>query len=174
MFDSPFTYKKLNYQKRQLGEDSYIEHVYVFRGKDKKRYIAFVEQYNFNVFAVKFCAHERKNYTDRFNILSRRFECNRILSTIGAIMRETIANNPYTSFCFIGSTLPEESKNNTKRFRLYSKVVEQLISPVLFEHRKSPDNSTYLMLNKDNMAQQQDLLIQIETMFNHLYLLGTT
>lgn len=171
MFDTPFDFRKCNFQKRTLGEYSYIEHVYTFRGKDKKRYIVFVEQYDYNVFAVKFCTHEKKNYTDRFNVLSHRFECNRILSTVGAIMREIITNNPYASFGFIGSPLPSESKNNTKRFKLYSMVVEQLISPILFEHRKSLNNSTYLMLNKDNGAQEPNLLIKIEAMFNEFYLM---
>jgi len=173
MFDTPFPYRKSTYQKKQLGEDSYIEHVYTFRGKNNKRYLVFVEQYNYNVFAVKFCTHEKKNYIDRFNVLSHRFECNRILSTVGAIMREIINNNPYATFGFIGSPLPTEAKNNTKRFRLYSLVVEQVISPILFEHRKSTNNSTYLMLNKDNMAQEPDLLIKIEVMFNELYLMDS-
>lgn len=171
MFDSPFPFTKVTHQKKSLGGDSYIEHVYTFRNKDNKRYLVFVEQYDWNVFAVKFCTHERKNFTDRFNALSKRNECNRVLSTVGAVMREVIDKNPYASFGFIGSTLPGEAKNNTKRYRLYSRVVEQVISPVLFEHRKSANNSTYLMLNKDNMAQQPDLLVKIEAMFNSLYLI---
>jgi hypothetical protein len=168
MFDSPFNYEKINHQKKEIGDAFYIEHVYSFRNKQNKRYLVFIEQYDYNVHVVKFCLHERKNYTDRFNILSKRFECSRVLATIGVIMRELVKINPYASFGFIGSPLPNEELRNTKRFRLYSLVVEQLISPVIFEHRKSILNSGYLMLNRDN--NEKNLLIKVEDMFNEFYL----
>jgi hypothetical protein len=76
MFDSPFKYRKINFQSKAIGELSYIEHVYDFRGKNNQRYLVFAEQYNYNVFAVKFCTHNRKNYSDRFNVLSHHHECN--------------------------------------------------------------------------------------------------
>lgn len=171
MFKSSYKFNKVNHRSLKANEYDYIEHVYTFRNKDSKRYVVFVEQYDYNVYAVKFCTHERKNYSDRFTILSKYNECSKVLTTIGAIMLSIVNTNPYASFGFIGSPLPKEQKSNTKRFRLYAKVVEHVISPTLFEHRKSADNSSYLMLNRDNLEQKNDLLDCIQTMMYDLYLL---
>ena len=168
MFDSPFPYSKFNHQKKKLGDLSYIEHVYRFKGNKEKRYLVFAEQYDYSVYAIKFCTHERKNYTDRFNVLSKYHECNRLLTTVGFIMKDIALNNPYASFIFIGSALPNEQESNTKRFRLYTNIVEQLISPILFEQRKSISKSACLMLNRDN--PETDLLRKVDEMFRKFYL----
>ena len=167
MFDTPFEYKKFNFQKRTIGQLSYIEHIYKFRGTSNKRYIVFAEQYDYSVYAIKFCTHERKNYTDRFNVLSRYNECNRVLTTVGFIMQDIVKGNPFASFIFIGSHLPGEEESNTKRFRLYTNIVEQLVSPILFEQRKSVNKSACLMLNRDN--QETDLLNKIDKMFREFH-----
>jgi len=169
MFISSFNYKKLNHSKKQVGDDTYVEHVYSFRGKTNKRYLAIVEEYNHFVYIVKFCLQERKIYSDRFNHLTNLNEGSRVLTTIGHIMRDIYKQNPYASFGFIGSNLPEEQKENTKRFKLYSKVVSQLVSPVGFEHRKTEKHSAYLLINKDN--HEEDLLNKINLMFDRIYLL---
>ena len=91
------------------------------------------------------------------------------LKSIGYIMRDIYKKNPYASFGFIGSNLPNEEKENTKRFRLYSKVVSQVISPIAFEHRLSLKHSAYLLINRDN--HEADLLNKINLMFDRIYLL---
>lgn len=169
MFISSFDYTKLNHSKKHVDKDTYIEHVYSFRGKTNKRYLVFVEEYDYFVFIVKFCLQERKIYSDRFNHLTNLNEGSRVLTTIGKIMKEIYQRNPYSSFGFIGSNLPEEQKANTKRFKLYSKVVSQLISPIGFEHRKTEKHSAYLLINKDN--HEENLLHKINSMFDRIYLL---
>ncbi|MGN6533914.1 MAG: hypothetical protein ACTHK0_19390 [Ginsengibacter sp.] len=169
MFISAYSYSKINHTLKQIGDDKLIEYVYSFRGKTKKRYIVIVEEYSHSVYIVKFCLQERKIYSDRFNHLTNLNECSRILTTIGFIMRDIHKNNPYASFGFIGSNLPGEDKENTKRFRLYSQVVSQLISPVGFEHRTSIKHSAYLLINRDN--PEPELLDKINLMFDRIYLL---
>jgi len=168
MFASAFPFSKINHcPPRKSGEYNVVEHVYNFRGKTNKRYIVIVEEYNYFVFVVKFYLQERKVHPDKFTKLTNLNECSRVLTTIGQIIRELYQKNPYASFGFIGTNLPNESKNNTKRFRLYSRVVEQVISPVLFEHRSSLANSAFLLLNRDN--HEADLLKKIEIMFETIY-----
>ena len=171
MFASAYPHSKLNHTSKQLGEDKLIEHIYAFRGKTNKRYIVLVEEYNYFVHIVKFCLQERKIYSDRFNQLTNLNECSRVLTTIGHIMRDIHKKNPYASFGFIGSNLPGEEKENTKRFKLYSNVVSQVISPVGFEHRVSLRHSAYLLVNRDN--HEPALLNKIDAMFDRIYLLNT-
>jgi len=169
MFATAYPFSKLNFTSKKIGDDILIEHIYTFRGKTKKRYIVIVEEYHYFVHIVKFCLQERKIYSNRFNHLTHLNECSRVLTTIGHIMRDVYKKNPYASFGFIGSNLLNEAKENTKRFRLYSKVVSQVISPVAFEHRLSLKHSAYLLINRDN--HEEDLLNKINLMFDRIYLL---
>lgn len=169
MFLSSYPFCKVNHSKpKQIGKDKLIEYVYSFRGKTNKRYIVIVEEYEHFVFIVKFCTQERKSYSDRFNHLTCLNECSRVLTTIGKIVKEIYEKNPYASFGFIGSNLPAETKDNTKRFRLYAKVINQVISPILFEHKQSKKNSAYILINREN--HEPNLLEKIETMFERIYL----
>jgi hypothetical protein len=169
MFLSSYPFQKINHTPPKLiGQDKLIEHVYSFRGKTNKRYIAIVEEYDYYVFIVKFCLQERKYHPDRFNLLTNLNECSRVITTIVLIMKDVYTKNPYASFGFVGSNLPNEDKENTKRFRLYERVVRQIISPVAFEHRQSAKHSSYLLLNKDN--PEHNLLSKIDKMFERIYL----
>jgi hypothetical protein len=56
--------------------------------------------------------------------------------------------NDEASFCFIGANLPSEGLSETKRYRVYSRVMQNFFSPVRFEHRIVPEKSIYFMLNK--------------------------
>lgn len=171
MFTSHYQFSKLNHSSpKKIGNYTIIEHVYSFRGKTNKRYIVIVEEYNHFVFIVKFCLQERKIHPDRFNRLTNLNECSRVLTTIGNIIKDVYTKNPYASFGFIGSNLPEEKKENTKRFKLYSRVVSQVISPVAFEHRQTIKHSAYLLINRDN--HESDLLNKIDTMFQEIYILN--
>jgi hypothetical protein len=163
MFTSSFPFSKINSQHRTLSGRLYIEHNYSFRGKTNKRYIVILEQYEFSVFSVKFCIQEHKNFDDRFNRLTNLNECSRVISTVGMIMKSVLDKNPYASFAFVGSPLSSESEENTKRFRLYSKVVENLISPVVFEHKIAVSKSIYLMINRNNL--EVNLIDKLTEMF---------
>jgi hypothetical protein len=170
MFISSFSFSKINRSlPKKLGQFQLIEHVFHFRGNSGKRYIVVVEEYDYSVYIVKFYLQEKKRYPDRFNQLSGLNECSRVLTTVGQIIRHMYNLNPFASFGFIGSCLPGEKRQNTKRYRLYSNIVKQVISPVLFEHRESTEYSAYLLVNRDN--QEQHLLEKIELMFNSIYLL---
>lgn len=168
MWDTPFKFEKLNHTPpKPIGEWSLITHNYSFRGNGNKRYLAIAEQYDYSIYVVKFCHYERKNHPDRFTKLTGFNECNRVLTTMGFIMKELYSKNPYASFGFIGTNLPEEAKSNTKRFRLYSTVVTQLVAPVDFIHVQAHKHSAYLLLNKNN--EDPGLRENIEKMFNSIY-----
>jgi hypothetical protein len=169
MFISFYVFSKLNFVTKKIGDDVLIEHTYAFRGKTGKRYIVTVEQYDYSIHIIKFCLQERKIYSDRFNQLTHLNECSRVLTTIGEIMKHVLKKNPFASFGFVGTNLPVEEKNNTKRFKLYRRVVSQIISPVAFEHKYSQRHSAYLLLNRNN--QEIDLLNKVTVMFERIYLL---
>jgi hypothetical protein len=165
--NSAFKFSKINHCTKNVGVDTYIEYVYSFRGLTNKRYLVFVEQYDYFVYVIKFCLQERKYHPDRFNVLSKLFECNRVLTTVGMIIKDFFRLNTYASFGFIGSNLPNEAKANTKRFKLYSRIISELITPLHFEHKFSLKHSAYLMVNRDNA--EENLQSKIESLFNRIY-----
>lgn len=140
-----------------------IEHIchnYSFKGKSKKRYIVLAEQYDLSVFAVKFYLQEHKFCEHKYRRLSHLNECSRVITTVGNIIKEIISKEPFASFVFIGANSFNESKTETKRFKLYSKVIANLVSPVLFEHHFSIKLSSYFMINRH--MDEPDLLKKIE------------
>jgi len=167
MFTDSFPFRAINNHPNKAGGFETIWHNYSFKGKNNKRYIVIAEEFHYSVFAVKFYLQEHKYCEHKFTRLSKQNECSRVITTVGKIMLSITAKNPYASFAFVGSPLKEEAKKNTKRFRLYSKIVANLIAPINFEHKTSRKHSAYLLLNRNN--QEPDLLPKIEEMFKPFY-----
>jgi hypothetical protein len=80
-------------------------------------------------------------------------------------MADLYQKNPYRCFAFIGAASAAEAKNDTKRFRLYKKIMEAIFSPQNFKHFQHPKSSAYLMLNKLYAKNNPDLREKIETFF---------
>lgn len=168
MFNSPFQFTKLNHGTKAICDTvSIVQHNYCFRGKNNKRYIVHVEEYQYSVFVINFFLADHRNHPDRFNKRTGLRECSRVIATIGHIIIALFKDNPFCSFAFMGANLPGESIQNTKRFRLYSKVVGALISVVEFEHHNSIANSAYLLLNRHH--KEPDLLNKVLRVFNTAY-----
>ena len=166
MFTHYFDYRKINTQHFTVPFDI-ISHNYTFYGRSKKRYVVVAEQYDHQIFAVKFYLAEDKNCKHKFKKLTKLFECNRVLSTVGRIIKELIDENPYASFVFIGSGSKGEANSNTKRYQLYLKIIENLISSISFEHHYSDSLSSYVMINRHN--SKKEILSEIETRIKEVF-----
>ncbi len=81
-------------------------------------------------------------------------------------MTDYFDQNPFASFAIIGANSIGENKENTKRFRVYRRVMQNKFSPVQFNHFVLVKNSCYLMINTDN--SEPLLLDNIETMFKRV------
>ena len=159
MFIQSFPYRYINYQ-HVTEPYNHICHNYSFVGQSKKRYIVLGEQFDSNVFAVKFYLAEHKFCKHKYRRLTELHECSRVITTVARIIKELSDKNPYASFVFIGANSLNEGKEDTKRFRLYSKIIAGLVSPVQFEHHYSKKYSSYFMINR--YTEDKDLLKKIE------------
>ncbi len=167
MFISSFPFKKINSQSRIIDNVHLVEHNYQFRGKSNKRYIVVCEQYDFNVYAVKFYAVDHKFCANKFKRLTGNSEGSRIITTVSKIMIELLKDNPFASFAFVGSPLLNEEQSNTKRFKLYAKVVGNLVGPIFFEQHFDESKSAYILLNKNN--EDKFILDKIQALFSSIY-----
>ncbi len=168
MFDRSCDFHRIMVKDKTEGELTFREHKYAFRTANNHRYIAIVEEYSFNVFVVKFHLKAHSDSDNKYRILTNAEYAPSIIATCIEIMLDHYNENPYSSFGFVGiNSLDEESKENTKRFRVYRRVMENFFSPVHFTHYVYEKQSAYLMLNKD--SSEPDLLEKVEDMFRRGY-----
>ena len=77
--------------------------------------------------------------------------------------------NCMASFGFIGSNSDGESVSNTKRYRVYSKIIATYFSDKLFMHIENIDKSVYMLVNRQQLALNPTLVEDIEVSFMQMY-----
>lgn len=171
-------YYDFNYVHKENGNIKDIIETLYFSFKSTKtnlRYIAQVEHYNLNLYAIKFYLKNHKDSPNRFTVLTGKFEARPVIHTCIAIMIHIYNLNHNASFAFIGSPSYKEIKreeenpkmkkeNNTQRFRIYSTLMYTYFRPEKFEHFNSIKQSLYLMLNrasKHTKSEMQDMINEI-------------
>lgn len=122
-------------------------------GKTNRKYIAIVEQYNNNVYAIKFYPREYKGSKNRYSILTNDFEPRTIVNTIIQIMLVYARKNDNSSFLFIGSGTPDEGNVNTKRFRFYKRMVAEYFDSSVFTHKEIAERSLYIMMRNTEIEK---------------------
>lgn len=76
--------------------------------------------------------------------------------------------NPFATFAFMGAnSIFELNRKNTRRFKIYRQIMENLFSVITFNHLIYEDESAYVLLNKDNL--EDNLFEKIEQMFTSCY-----
>ena len=70
---------------------------------------------------------------------------------------------PQASLCFVGSNFEgEKSMVRTKRFKVYSRIIEEFFSPLSYAHAQYPAYSAYLLLSLAHKKKEPNLLPKIE------------
>lgn len=121
-----------------------------FDGPGNHQYIVIAENYSNHIFAIKFFLKSHSGSDDKFGLLTGFQKAPRIIRTCIEIMLLILRDHPTASFCILGTSLENESKQETKRFRIYKHVLQNFFSPVRFEHRYMAERSLYLLINKEN------------------------
>ena len=120
MFDSGHKYHRISITK--VSEKLFLrQHLYNFRAS-KRRYIAVVEEYEFQVFIVKFFPVSHKLSDKKYNVIFNDYDAPRVIRTCINIMLDMLAEKPLASFGFIGANTiingESEGETNTQRFRI--------------------------------------------------------
>jgi hypothetical protein len=170
MFDSGHKYHRINITK--VSEKLFLrQHLYNFRAS-KRRYIAVVEEYEFQVFIVKFFPVSHKLSDKKYNVIFNDFDAPRVIRTCINIMLDILAEKPLASFGFIGANTisngESEGETNTQRFRIYTKLMLNFLAKTAFSHLEEPSISAYFMVNKKN-KNFVELIPKIVEMFQKVY-----
>lgn len=169
MFGEGYEFRLVNSIKgKRINEDFEEEYRFLFKGKQKCQYMVRVQEFSYYFCAVKFhLARDQFKGKEKYKILTRFNDAPRVIRTCVNIMIEMYKQNPYRSFGFIGENSEKENKTNTKRFRIYKRVMENFFSPEKFFHFSDVNSSCYLLINKDN--PDKDLAIHVIEMLHSLY-----
>lgn len=157
MFDKSYPFKKLFVKDFRKNGHGYLvsKTTYTFRTEASVDYLIEVEEYQSNIFIIKFCPKKLKKHPKRFNILTGEHIMPRIVGTCIQVMLSIIKKNNLASFGFLGSNTIvfgkySEGKEDTKRYRIYKYVVQNYIGEETFSHKTDKKNSTYLVINRNN------------------------
>lgn len=110
-------------------------------------YRILIDYCNGNIYIIKFYLKRDEGARDKYNRLTGYREPRNLVETcISVLINDFIEKDENASFGFIASNLPNESVNNTKRFRFYETMMSTLIGSERFSHYKLKEVSAYLLI----------------------------
>lgn len=143
-------------------------HYYTFRTRKNRRYVVEAEQYQHHVYVLKYYPLALKASPNRFKLLVNDGDAFRILTTCTQIFLDICRRDALASAGFVGEPLLGEAQVNTKRFRVYLKMVTAFVGPTRFIHHPLPAISAYFLECRVN--PEPTLLAAVEQMFRDLYI----
>lgn len=168
-----FAYRGLVKQKskRPSGTDGLFicSHLYRFKTRTGKIYLAEVEEYKYHIFVLKYYLKGQQGKDYRYQYLTNDGDGFRILTTCCRIFLDILARDPLASGGFLGEPLPEETYERNKRYRVYRKVVETFFSDEDFAHDYVDGSSLYFLRSLRN--PEPDLRLKAQDMFNEIYMM---
>lgn len=150
------------------GDSSGLLHVLLYKFKSTKSnlvYIVRVEEYENNIYAVKFYQKNHSLSPNKYRIMTNTNEPRRIINTCINIMLTIYEKNKKASFGFIGANGFNEDISCTKRYRVYSRIIATYFSNEYFYHKENIEKSAYMLINKITLNENPNLIEDIESFF---------
>jgi hypothetical protein len=169
MFQQSYTFSKVYTTLDSSCSEIKEKSTYKFTNDLGSVYLVDVEKYGYDVYIIKFYKKIHEKHKNKFNILTGEKRASRIIRTCIDIILEIKTKNNLASFGFMGAELPDEAKENTKRYRVYSKVSMNIFGSDFFHHVKSDKYSVYLFVNKNKTQDIEGFVKSIESMFSNIY-----
>lgn len=134
-----------------LESDDDLTRIAYYRFRSEKShlfYIVRIEEYREHVYGVKFFLKSMQNSPRKYSFLTNTYEPRVIIYSIFMILMKILEEDSLASFMFIGNADEGGSHENTRRYRLYCRLVENCISDRHFEHIRNDRHSLYILANK--------------------------
>ena len=159
--DSGYLYQKLtSNNNKNIGAEEVLVKTwhYKFRTIYGIRYNVDIEEFKYELFILKFYQDKHKSHPDKYRFMTGENDCWRIFSTILNITMEVYKKYPKGSFGFVGArSLDETTREKTKRWVVYKRIMAQYFDPNLFKHAPDPKRSLFVALNKQMEAEVPQL-----------------
>ena len=172
MFETYYRFCRVGVDKAH--NKKYLKEIITYTFRSGNYYIVEVEVYSYDIYIVKYYLKKNKRNPLKYNLLTNEHKCAKVISTCIRIMLSIYNKNPNASFGFLGANIIdrkngyEESKNITKRFRVYRTSVVRLFGLETFTHHRDFEHSTYLMINNKN-KNVDEIKEKARRMFDDLF-----
>jgi len=169
-----YPYRKANSIIKKDGGILKAIHIYTFKNRKNTVYIVNIEEYINDIFIIKYHTKAHRLSKKRYNLLTNEKDARRVIFSCIQIGKDILGQNKIASFGFIGSPLDNEFERKskyykTKRFNVYQKFAVFFFSPDNFEHRPNENFSSYLLLNKKKIANNNNYHNEVIEMFAGYY-----
>lgn len=153
----------MSYEFHKVGQSTaynkkYLVNVITYNFRSPKHlYLVEIEQYRDKTFIIKYFLKKHKKNKHKYNLLSKEFKCRQVVLTVINILYEVLSKHKCCNFGFMGANTTDhsgkelESKDNTKRYRVYRKLVEDRVGPDTFTHYMSDKGSYYLLVHNKHV-----------------------
>ena len=161
MFDAPYKFRYISSSSKGNDHSESEVHRFTFYGKKNLCYIVEAEEFHYDFFILGFYLErdENKGTNEKYGLRSYLYDTSRVLATCVQIMKQLYQKNSKSSFGFIGTPSVDDQKDldlaNTKRYRVYSQLMANVVSPDSFQHYADKERSMYLLINR---SQSKELL----------------
>lgn len=117
----------------------------------RRKYLVEIHAYENHLYTADFYA--KVNNINRYRLRTNQQAAGKLGGTVLAILAEVLRQDPQACFGFIAAAMTNETSDaNTKRFRLYKRMLELKINVLRFEVVTRPETSSIFVLPKQLMA----------------------
>ncbi len=151
MFDDTYPIRKVTVTRAFTGEFHKLVTRYSFDSRAGERYLIDVTEYPDKFHTIDFFRKRFQYSRQKFTELTQEGDSSRILGTVVKHMAKLLEDGKAQAVCFgfIGARMEGEPEGAvSKRFRVYRKMMEFLISPVTFEHLMDEHIDAYVILKR--------------------------
>lgn len=163
----PYSWYKCGREDISWNEYQFERFIYRFDTRLGEKYLVYAEFFKYEVVALKFFLRRMKSNRNKFKFRTHKGDAFRILATVLDIAYSISLSHPHVSFAFIGENDKGETRNYTKRFKVYERYAKAFFSPDNFDHRINVQLSSYLLLNKKSAIIEKEE--EVYHMFSELY-----
>ena len=147
------------------GSDEYLTDTLVYRFESVKshhQYVVKIERYIEHLCCIKFFDETVDTVTGKFSQLSGTYEPRTIFRTVANIALDALRRDPSASFFFVGAAdKRDQSRDTTRRYRVYSAYVKDLGIDKLFRPSFIESYSMCVLVNIRAVPDRQSYVQQI-------------
>ena len=176
MFNTILPYRLVQRNRNHTdGRESWlfadIYKFFVHTPSSRRKYLVEVHAYADHLYTVDFYA--KVNNVHRYRLRTNQQAAGKLGGTVLAIMAGILRQDPQACFGFIAAALlAETSDENTKRFRLYTRMLELKINPLHYTITTKPSGSSIFVLPNPVAANQrlkQGIIARYESIFRESF-----
>lgn len=150
MFNTILPYRLVQRNRNHTeGRASWLsESIYKFfmhSPSSRRKYLVEVREYPDHLYTVDFYAKIKSVY--RYRLRTNQHAAGKLGGTVLAIIAQTIQTDPQACFGFIAATMLDETTDvSTRRFQLYTKMLELKTNPTRYKVLALSENSSIFVI----------------------------